>query len=314
MATPAPDIVAHVIRDDVARAKTGQGVLLGALGVLGFSFTLPATKAAVVDLNGTFVGLARAVVAALLAVLVLSGARSSFPARRHWPRLARVALGIVIGFPLFTALALHSVTAAHGAVITGLLPAATAVLAVVLAGERPLVLFWIVSFAGLTSVVAFAMTQGAGSIQTGDVLALIAVALGALGYAEGAILTRQIGAWRVICWALLFAAPITVPASLITALHYGLAARPSAWAGFAYISIVSMFLAFFPWYRGLALGGVARVSQVQLVQPVLTLLWSAMLLGEHVSRATIAAAGAVVICAAASQRTRIRSRPPPETA
>ena len=289
----------------IERSAETRGLLWGIVGVVGFSFTLPATKAAVADLDATFVGLGRAVIAAALAALLLVATRSALPTRAQGLRLAVVALGVVVGFPLLTALALNRLTAAHGAVITGLLPAATAVFAVLLARERPSRTFWKVCLAGLVCVLLFAASQGAGRPQGADLLALLAVALGALGYAQGAVLARELGGWRVICWALVLALPAVLPVVAVRATDVDLSARWSAWMGFVYVSMISMFLAFFAWYRGLALGGVARVSQVQLAQPVLTLAWSSLLLGEHVGLTTAAAGGAVLACAAASQRTRV---------
>lgn len=270
------------------------GLLWGAIGVLAFSFTLPATRLAVSELDGVFVGLGRAVVAAVLAAFLLGAARQKWPPLRLWPRLATVAFGVVIGFPLFSALALTQVPAAHGAVIVGLMPIATALMAVLRAGERPSGAFWIASLIGLMAVLSFAVVQGAGRPQLADGLILVAVFLGALGYAEGGALARELGGWQVISWALVLAAPLLFPLVAVRVWQTGLSAGPGAWLGFAYISVVSMFLAFFAWYRGLALGGVARVGQVQLVQPILTLLWSALFLGEQVSSITIAAAAAVL--------------------
>jgi drug/metabolite transporter (DMT)-like permease len=291
----------------IATAGITRGVFLGSLGVLAFSFTLPATKAAVADFDPVVVGLARAVVAGLLAAIVLRATKTRVPARRHWARLAHVALGVVVGFPLFTTLALHHLSAAHGAVITGLLPAATALLAVVLAGEDPSRAFWLVSLAGLLSILVFSASQGAGRPRSGDLLALAAVALGAVGYAQGAVVARDIGGWRVICWALVLAFPVVLPVAAVAAYRAGLAGGPMAWAGLSYVSVVSMFLAFFAWYGGLAAGGVARISQIQLAQPVLTLVWSNVLLGEHIGPATVLAGGAVLACAVASQHTRTAS-------
>lgn len=280
--------------------------MLGALGVLGFSFTLPATRIAVSQLDGTVVGLGRAVVAAVLALLVLGLRREAALPRYLWTRIAIVGGGCVVGFPLCSALALKHLTSAHSAVIVGLLPAATAVMAVVRAGERPTTGFWISAAFGLGSVLAFAAAEGAGTIQGADVLVLMAVFLGALGYAEGGALAREIGGWRVICWALVASLPVTVTAAAVAALRAGISAGPGAWLGFAYVSAVSMFLAFFPWYRGLAIGGVARIAQVQLAQPVLTLLWSAILIGERVGPTTVAAAFLVLASVAATQRTAVR--------
>jgi drug/metabolite transporter (DMT)-like permease len=271
-----------------------KGLAWGALGVLAFSLTLPATRAAVPELGGTVVGLGRALVAALLAGLLLLALRERPPGRRHWPGLAVVVLGVVVGFPLCSALALRAVPAVHGAVVVGLLPAATAVMAVLRAGERPPRAFWLACLVGVAAVCVFAAAEGAGRPRAADLLLLAAVALGALGYAEGGRLARDLGGWRVISWALLLAAPfLAVPVALAVA-DRGLDAGPGAWLGFAYVSIVSMFLGFFAWYRGLALGGVARVGQVQLLQPVLTLGWGALLLGERVGARTVFASLLVI--------------------
>jgi len=292
--------------------------------VLAFSFTLPATRLAVHDLDATVVGLGRALVAALLAASVLALRHEPLPAARHLPSLAVVALGIVVGFPLCTSLALAYVPASHGAVIVGLVPAATAAMAVLRAGERPSVRFWIAVAAGLIAVLAFAATQGAvsGTVtvivpslsrpQAGDLLILLAVALAALGYAEGGALAREIGGWRVICWALLLAAPFLAPVVAWKVAEAGLHGGVDAWLGFAYVSVFSMFLGFFAWYRGLARGGVARIGQLQLAQPVLTLLWSALILGERFGPATVVFALAVLGCAGITQR--FRTAPPPDRA
>jgi drug/metabolite transporter (DMT)-like permease len=289
----------HALRPGAA------GLLWGALGVLAFSFTLPATRLAVADLDGTIVGLGRAIVAGILAALMLAATRQKLPPRRLWFGLSVVAFGCVLGFPLFSAIALKTVPAAHGAVIVGLLPAATAVMAVLRAGERPSPAFWIASLCGLVAVLAFAVAQGAGLPQPADGLILIAVILGALGYAEGGVLARELGAWQVISWALVLSAPMLIPVVALRIDEVGLAAGLTAWLGFAYVSVVSMFLGFFAWYRGLAIGGVARVGQIQLIQPILTLLWSALLLGEQVTPATVIAALAVLASVALTQRTRV---------
>jgi drug/metabolite transporter (DMT)-like permease len=249
-------------------------------------------------------------VAGALAAALLAALRQPRPTRSQAWRLALVSLGVVLGFPLFTALALRELESAHGAVIVGLLPAATAVLAVARAGETPSRGFWIASGAGLVAVLAFAAVQGAGAPSGGDGLVLIAVALGALGYAEGGALARELGGWQTICWALVLSLPVTIPPALLAAIGGDIAGDAGAWTGFAYVSLISMFLGFFVWYAGLARGGVAKIGQVQLVQPVLTLVWSAALLGEQVDLATILASLAVLASVAAIQRTRV-DRPPP---
>lgn len=287
-------------------AQQREAVLLGALGVLCFSFTLPATRVAVPVFGGTVVGLGRALVAAVLAGALLAVRHEPLPERRYWGRIALVAAGVVVGFPLFTSIALHYLTAVHSAVIVGMLPAATAVLSVLRGGERPTLGFWLASLFGLIAVLAFAAVQGAGRPQPADALVLIAVLLGALGYAEGGALARDIGGWRVISWALVLAAPFLLPVVAFSLLRHPVRPTPGAWLGFGYVAVVSMFLGFLPWYRALALGGVARISQLQLAQPILTLLWSTLLLGEHLDRITILAAVLVLLSVGVSQRMRVR--------
>jgi len=286
-----------------------MALFLGFLGVLAFSFTLPATRVAVEQLDPTFVGIGREAFAAVLAGLILLLTRASFPSRAQLRRLAIVAFGVVFGWPLFTAIALQGLTSAHSAVIVGILPAATAVAAVLRAGERPTRGFWLASLAGLMAVLGFAASQGAGLPSTDDLLILIAVALSAIGYAEGGALARELGGWRVICWAVFLSAPLTVPIALVAAAGSDVHADADAWLGFAYVAGVSALLGFFPWYAGLARGGVAKIGQVQLVQPLLTLAWSAALLGEHVSAITLFAAVLVVLCVVGTQRTQVGQAP-----
>lgn len=287
-------------------------VFLGFLGVLAFSFTLPATRVAVGELDPVFVGIGREVVAAVPAALILLATRSPRPSSGQLVRLGVVLLGVVLGWPLFSALALQDLTSAHSAVIVGLLPAATAVAAVLRAGEHPSAGFWLASGAGLVAVLAFAAAQGAGVPSVGDLQILAAVALSAIGYAEGGALARELGGWRVICWALVIAVPVTVPVTLITATTTDLGADSDAWLGFLYVGLVSALLGFFPWYAGLARGGVAKIGQVQLLQPLLTLGWSAWLLSEEVNALTLIASIAVLASVVATQRTRVTrsSRPP----
>ena len=189
---------------------------------------------------------------------------------------------MVVGFPIFTSLALQHTSSAHASVVVGLLPAATAAWAVARAGERPPRRFWLAAAAGLVAVLAFAATQGVGGIESADLLVLAAVALGGLGYAEGGALSRRYGGWQVICWALILSAPFSPPVTLASPTPGWTPARRLA--GFAYVAVISMFLGFFAWYHGLALGGVAKIGQVQLAQPVLTLVWAALILRETMTR------------------------------
>jgi drug/metabolite transporter (DMT)-like permease len=283
--------------------------LLGFVGVLAFSFTLPATRVAVEQLDPTFVGIGREAFAAIPAALILLLTRAKFPSRPQLRRLAIVAFGVVFGWPLFTAIALQGLTSAHSAVLVGILPAATAVAAVVRAGERPARGFWLASLAGLVAVLAFAASQGAGLPSSDDLLILIAVALSAIGYAEGGALSRELGGWEVICWAVLLSAPLTVPIAAVAASGSDMHADADAWLGFAYVAGVSALLGFFPWYAGLARGGVAKIGQIQLIQPLLTLAWSAALLGERVNAITLFAAVLVVLCVVGTQRAQVGQAP-----
>ncbi|TQL53876.1 DMT family transporter [Subtercola boreus] len=282
------------------------GLVFGFLGVLSFSFTLPFTRVAVSTLDPLFVGAGRAVVAAVLAGIVLAIIRPRLPRGRQWLRLLVVAAGVVAGFPLLTSFAMHSAPAAHGAVVIGVLPAATAVVAVLRGGERPSRPFWIASIAGLVAVVAFVDVSGGGfsGLQPSDLLLLAAVALAAVGYAEGALLARELGSWQIICWALVLALPVMVPLTLLGASHGPLVAGVDGWLAFAYVSVISQFLGFFVWYRGLAIGPISNVSQIQLLQPVLTIVWAALFFGEHLEPLVVAAALVVVACAGFAVRAR----------
>ncbi len=283
-------------------ADRRRGLVYGLLGVASFSLTLPATRVAVAGLDPVFVGLGRAVVAAVLAAAVLVVTRTPWPGRALLPRLALVAAGVVVGFPLFSAWAMRHVPASHGAVVIGILPLATALAGAWLAHERPSRIFWICAAFGSAVVVGFALWEGGGAPQAADALLAIAAMAAAIGYAEGGRLAQTLGGWQVICWAIVLASPfVAVPTVL--AADARLATAPwSAWIGFAYVSVVSMFLGFFAWYRGLALGGIAAVGQTQLLQPFLTIVASAWLLGEAIDGATYIAAALVIASIAIGRR------------
>jgi drug/metabolite transporter (DMT)-like permease len=287
-----------------ASAETA-GLWYGLLGVLGFSLTLPATRVAVTYLDPSVVGLGRALVAAALAAVLLVATRQRRPTRAELGSLAIVAAGVIFGFPFLSAWALRQVPAAHGAVVIGLLPLATALAAALRVGERPSWQFWLASLAGSAAVIGFALASGAGGLQIADLALLGAVLAGALGYAEGGRLARRLGGWQVICWALVLAAPfVSIPVGMAIWQH-GAGAPPIAWLGFGYVAVVSQLLAFFAWYRGLALGGVARVSQMQLLQPFLTLVASALLLHEQVTPTTLLVALVVLLAVVAGRKAAI---------
>jgi drug/metabolite transporter (DMT)-like permease len=298
--TPIPGSIS--IAPTPTPADRRLGLWLGLVGVVAFSITLPATRAAVAALDPVFVGLGRAVVAALFAGVTLAMARSPRPSLAQVPRLAVVALGVVVGFPLFSAWAMRHVPAGHGAVVIGLLPLATAAAGAWLAHERPAPRFWLCAMLGSAVVVAFAVWQGGGTLHLADLLLVGAVASAAIGYAEGARLARELGSWQVISWALLLAAPLLVVPSVLFAPTDPGSVPWSAWAGFGYVAVVSMYLGFFAWYRGLALGGIAAVGQVQLLQPFLTIFASALLLGERIDVATFVAAALVIATIALGRR------------
>ncbi len=277
----------------------------GFLGVLIFSLTLPATRIAVSGFDPIFVGLGRAIVAAGLSLILLVVTRQTIPPARFLPNFAIVAGGVVIGFPLLSAIAMQNAAASHAAVIMGLGPLLTALCGVWRAGERPSLSFWIFAGLGSTLVIIFALLSGGGAVQWTDITLLGAISAASLGYAEGAILSRKFGSWQVICFALILATPVVLPI-VWQHLPANFAMVPTnALLAFLYVSIFSMFLGFFAWYRGLALGGIARIGQIQLIQPFLTILASVVLLGEHLTVAKVGFAAAVVGCVVLGKRTQI---------
>jgi len=299
----APNIAARVLSDD------RRGMLLGLAGVAIFSLTLPCTRLAVRQLDPAFVALGRALVAALLAAAWLGWRRAPRPPRSALLPLLAVAAGCVVGFPWLTSIAMQTLPAAHGAVLVGILPLATALCAVLRGGERPSPAFWGAALAGSLLVVGFALRQGGGSLHAADALMLVAVALGALGYAEGGRLAQALGGQQVICWALLLSVPLVLPLAAVLGWQHRASfagAGAVAWAAFAYVSVGSMFIGFFFWYRGMALGGVARVGQMQLLQPFLTLAGAALLLGERLDLDHALFALAVIGVVLVGRRTRVR--------
>jgi len=241
-----------------------------------------------------------------LALLVLAVKRERMPSQADLRSLGLVALGVVFGFPLCSAIALRTVPAVHALVIIGLVPMATAILAVLRNGERPAFKFWVASSLGALSVFAFGLSQAQLHLSAADAWMLAAVVSAAFGYSEGARLTPRLGGWRVISWALVLSLPFSLGLSL-----WALGTEPPhaaiswrAWLGLGYVGVVSMYLGFFAWYRGLTRTSVARASQVQLAQPVLGFLWSWLLLGERVTPAMLCTAGFVLTCAAWASRSR----------
>lgn len=286
------------------------GLWWGLLGVAAFSFTLPFTRIAAAGLPPLFIGSARAVVAAVLAAFALALTRQRLPGRAQWLRLAIVAAGVVVGFPLLTSYALTTVPASHAAVVIGLLPAATAVMAVLRGKERPTRSFWVFSALGALCAVGFASLQGGGfgGLHWADALLFAAVLAAAAGYAEGGLLARELGSWQTVSWALVIAAPLMTVLTLVSLGGRVPEATPGQWLAFAYLAVVSMYLGFFAWYRGLAIGPMAQVSQIQLTQPVMSILWAALFLHEEPGWPTLLGGFAVIVCAALAVRTRLTPR------
>ncbi len=282
-----------------------QAALWAFLGVLSFSLTLPMTRIAAPLMGGFTVGIGRAILAAALAGLVLYIRRERLPERKHWLGLALVALGCVFVFPVLSSLALQFVDSSHGSVFNGLLPAATALVAVLLTKERPHWTFWIVCAAGVLAAVLYGISRGAGQLQLGDLLMLAAVCAGAIGYVEGGRLAREMEGWRVISWALVLSLPVLIAVFPVALSSHSFTPTPMAWLAFMYVGAFSMFLGFFAWYKGLAMGSIAKTGQVQLVQTPLTLLWSGLLLGEYLDPITLAAGGFMVFIALLSRFTRV---------
>ena len=282
--------------------RSTSGWINGLIGVIIFSGSLPATRVAVQAFDPVFLTVARAVIAGILGLGLLLVFRERRPGRHDLLSLAIVALGVVVGFPLLTALALQHITSAHSIVFIGLLPLSTAIFGVLRGGERPKLAFWVFSVLGSLLVAGFAIAQGLTASPIGDALILTAIVVCGLGYAEGAKLSRTLGGWQVISWALVLSLPVM---ALLTTLYWpptlsGIAA--SAWLSLAYVSVFSMLVGFVFWYRGLAQGGIAAVGQLQLLQPFfgLALAWS--LLREPVTPAMLLVTVAVIACVAGARK------------
>lgn len=276
--------------------KTSSGWSNGFIGMLIFSGSLPATRVAVMELDPLFLTGARAAIAGLLALAALSLFRQRRPTAHQWRSLVLVSLGVVLGFPLLTALALQQVTAAHTLVFMGLLPLSTAIFGVLRGGERPQPSFWFFSLLGSALVMGFAASQGMAASWRGDLMLLLGIAICGLGYAEGGRLSRDLGGWQVISWALVLALPAML---VLAALRWPAdvaQVSATAWLGLGYVSVFSMLIGFVFWYRGLAQGGIAAIGQLQLLQPFFGLALAAGLLHEAVSLGMIGVTLAVILC------------------
>src|ERR1700754_2850785 len=295
--------------------RESKGMLLGLIGVIVFSLTLPMTRIVVAEWHPLLNGLGRALVAAVPAAALLLWRRERLPDWAQIKSLFVVSLGVVVAFPVFSAWSMKYVPASHGAVVNGFQPLCVAIYAAWLSHKRPSRPFLLCALAGRAIVVAFAFQASGGAPQAGDLLMLVAVGIGALGYAEGARLARQMGGWQGICWALVLSAPFLLLAvgGLAWAHH---AAHPGplslkVWLAFGYVTLFSQFIGFFAWYAGLAMGGIARVGQVQLLQIFFTMAFSALFFGEHVGTSTWLYAPAVIVTVVLVRKSSVRPGPQP---
>jgi drug/metabolite transporter (DMT)-like permease len=282
--------------------RTASGWINGFIGVVIFSGSLPATRVAVMQFDPVFLTVARAAIAGVMALGLLFALKEKRPPRRDFVSLAIVALGVVAGFPLLTALALQHITSAHSIVFIGLLPLSTAIFAVARGGEQPKPAFWIFSALGSALVAGFALMQGLTASPVGDALMLAAIIVCGLGYAEGAKLSRTLGGWQVISWALALSFPVMIALSIFYMPPAFSGIALPAWLGLAYVSLFSMLIGFVFWYRGLAQGGIAAVGQLQLLQPFFGLALAATLLHEAVSWMMLAVTVAVILCVAGARK------------
>jgi len=277
-----------------AASRERLGLLLGLIGVLAFSLTLPMTRLAVAELDAGFVAFGRMALAGLVCGLWLWLVRAPLPSRGDLPWLAGCVVGVVIGFPLGSSLAMRTLPANHGAVINGLLPFATALLAALWLGERHRARFWVCAAIGSAMVIGYALRDGL-AVGHGHLWMLAAVLIGAIGYVAGGRLSRTLGGVNTILWSLVLALPLTLPVAAWLAWTTPLAASAPAWGGFAYITLVSQIAGFFAWYNGLALGGIARVGQVQLLQAFFTIALAGLVFGEQIEPLTWIVAIAVIV-------------------
>ncbi|WP_288437596.1 DMT family transporter [uncultured Chryseobacterium sp.] len=287
---------------EITKDENISGWINGFIGVVLFSGGLPATKLAVMEMSPTFVTIVRAAVAGLLALIVLWLGKEKRPVKKDLIPLLLVSLGCVVGFPLLSALALQYLTSAHSIVFLGMLPLATAIFGVFRGGETPHPVFWIFSIVGSLLVIGYAVSQGISASPIGDILMLLAVILCGMGYAEGAKLSKTLGGWQVISWALVLALPIMIPLFFIYYPENIENVSFQGWFGLAYISLFSMFIGFIFWYKGLAQGGIATVGQLQLLQPFFGLALAAWLLHEQVSVGMVGVTVGVILCVAGTKK------------
>ncbi len=296
------------INDNSHELQTNKGMLYGLLGVILFSLTLPVTRLIIPYLDPVFIGLGRSVVAALVAILILLIFKQSFPTIRQIKLLLLTSIGIIAGFPVLTGFGMQTVPASHGSVVIGLLPLLTAVFAVIISNERPTIGFWLAAIAGATLVVIYSLFQGGLELHKGDLYLVAASILGAFGYAMSGKIAREMGGWQVICWVNVLGLPFTVLGAWLMRPESFSQISTQTWMGFLYLALASQLFGFFLWNKGLVLGGIARVSQTQLLQPFFSIFAAIWLLGEHVDLLTYGFAIAVVIAIAVTRQMQIKNK------
>jgi len=301
MTTPTPPVPSS------SMDKTPAGLVFGMIGVASFSLTLPMTRLAVADIDALQVAIWRGFVAGILAIVLLIIMRPRLPFRSELKPLALCAFGIVFGFPLFTTLAMQTVSAAHGAIVVGLLPLATAVVGALISDERPSLAFWLTGILGTVLTLAFVMRQTEGGLAIGHVFLLLAVLTAAIGYAYGGQLSKSMGGWQTVCWALAASFPLVLIAALFVPISFA-TATPASLTGFLYVAVISQLAGFFFWYRGMAMAGIVRVSQLQLTQLFLTLIASVWLLDEQIGLDVVIFGSLVVATVWAGTRFRIQRK------
>ena len=285
-------------------------MLLGAIGVLGFSLTLPATRHLTYVMDPFFIAFGRVTFAALIAIVLLLIYKAPLPSKETFSKLLVVAMGVAIGFPLFTTLGMVSLPSTHGAVVLAALPLTTAVCAAILAKEKPSIGFWFVSIVGFLCILSFTLLQGGGEgLALGDVSLFAAIVFAAVGYTIGAGLVKEMSGWRVICWALILSLPLTVVPTIYYAPTNTELLTPSIYGAFLYLALVSQLFAFFAWYKGLSLGGIAKVGQVQLLQPFFTLFASYFLLGEHLGVQVLIFSFVIICIVMMSRKMNVTVKP-----
>ncbi|KMY49855.1 DMT family transporter [Peribacillus loiseleuriae] len=288
--------------------NTKKGMLLGFIGIICFSLTLPATSIAVPYFGGIIVGLGRTVIAAIIVGIIFIIKKEKLPNKEQMKSLWIVAIGAVLAFPLLTTFAMKSLPVSHGAIELALLPLATAGFAMWRGGERLSKRYWIASIIGAITVLLYAVYLGLGQLQKGDIALIVAVLILGLSYAEGGKLSKELGSWQVIAWAILIGAPFfVIPVGL--SLSFDMLRAPiEAWISLLYLAIVSQFLAYVAWYGGMSLGGIARVGQMQYLQPFLMIGFSVLFLGESITWLTIVLAIIVVICVIIGKHTPVAKK------